>query len=147
MDNKKLGETLNDKRIGEQDLRTFVDPKKVLEAKKPKPKRTKKNSEDFYQDYSNSTDNEKILLKKELEKQLARVDYLSYLNYVHSSIFKPTRFHKFLAAVCEKVVMKIEAGEDLEVLSYDIETDKFIPNKILKAWQNRTIQMLCFSGV
>ena len=61
MDNKKLGETLNDKRIGEQDLRTFVDPNKVLEAKKPKPKRTKKNSEDFYQDYSNSTDNEKIL--------------------------------------------------------------------------------------
>ena len=74
MDNKKLGETLNDKRIGEQNLRTFVDPKKVLEAKKPKPKRTKKNSEDFYLDYSNSTDNEKILLKKELEKQLARVD-------------------------------------------------------------------------
>ena len=55
------------------------------------------------------------ILKKELEKQLARVDYLSYLNYVHSSIFKPTRFHKFLAAVCEKVVMKIEAGEEVRI--------------------------------
>ena len=115
MDNKKLGETLNDKRIGEQDLRTFVDPNKVLEAKKQKPKRTKKNSEDFYQDYSNSTDNEKILLKKEVEKQLARVDYLSYLNYVHSSIFKPTRFHKFLAAVCEKVVKQIEEGKEVRI--------------------------------
>ena len=86
-----------------------------MEAKKPKPKRTKKNSEDFYQDYSNSTDNEKILLKKELEKQLARVDYLSYLNYVHSSIFKPTRFHKFLAAVCEKVVKQIEEGKEVRI--------------------------------
>ena len=38
MDDKKVGEALNDKRMGEQTLRTFVDPKKVLEAKKPNVK-------------------------------------------------------------------------------------------------------------
>lgn len=34
-----------------------------------------------------------------------------------------------------EIVRRFEAGEDLEVLSYDIETDRFIPNKIIKAWQ------------
>ena len=112
MNDKKLGEALNDRALGQVELNTFIDPSKAKPKRVAKPKAT---SDDIYTKYQNASDNEKLLIKKEIEKQLAREDYLYYLQYINGARFKPTKFHKFLAAVCEKVVKDIEAGKEVRV--------------------------------
>ena len=70
------------------------------------------NTIDFYNKLSPT---QKEALKKELELKKIRDSYIKYLKYVYPD-FIITKFHAFLANLCQSVVEKVERGETVRLL-------------------------------
>ena len=70
------------------------------------------NTIDFYHKLSPT---QKEALKKELELKKIRDSYIKYLKYVYPD-FIITKFHAFLANLCQSVVEKVERGETVRLL-------------------------------
>ena len=73
------------------------------------------NEIDAKEYYNSLSDYEKEQFNKELELKKVRENYALYLKYVYGDNYTLTRFHKFLAKVCETVVKKVENGEEVRI--------------------------------
>jgi hypothetical protein len=93
---------------------------KILNAtKKPTPSQNSENIDDEkikrLVEFRKAIPQENLAIyRKELERENARISYLDYLRYAIPE-FIPTRFHRYLATIAEKVVKDVEAGKTVRV--------------------------------
>ena len=65
--------------------------------------------------YNSLSEADKFTFKQELQKKKVRESYAAYLKYVYGDNYVLTRFHLFLAKVCETVVKKIEQNKKIRI--------------------------------
>jgi predicted phage terminase large subunit-like protein len=93
---------------------------KILNAtKKPTPSQNSENIDDEkikrLVEFRKAIPQENVAIyKRELERENARISYLDYLRYAIPE-FIPTRFHRYLATIAEKVVKDVEAGKTVRL--------------------------------
>ena len=93
---------------------------KILNAKrKPTPSQNSENIDDEkikrLVEFRKAIPQENLAIyKRELERENARISYLDYLRYAIPE-FIPTKFHRYLASVAEKVVKDVEAGKTVRL--------------------------------
>lgn len=67
-------------------------------------------------EYFNSLNEvDKAAFKQELRRKEARENYATYLKYIYGNNYKLTKFHSFLAKVCETAVKKVEEGKKIKI--------------------------------
>ena len=93
---------------------------KILKTdKKPTPSQNSENIDDEkikrLVEFRKAIPQENLAIyKRELERENARISYLDYLRYAIPE-FIPTRFHRYLATIAEKVVKDVEAGKTVRL--------------------------------
>ena len=78
----------------------------------------KKNTEkkiDIVNYYNSLSEADKYAFKLELKRKKIRQNYASYLKYIYGDNYTLTKFHTFLAKVCETVVKRIEEGKKIKI--------------------------------
>ena len=65
--------------------------------------------------YNSLSDSEKLEFQEQIKKKKLRDNYISYLKYIYGENYTITRFHRFLANVCQSVVQRIENGEKVRI--------------------------------
>lgn len=99
------------------DIKKSQDSLKKVEkiAKKTKSKNDLKSETDKNVDilnyYNSLSERDKYAFNQELKKKKIRESYSQYLKYVYGDNYVLTKFHRFLANVCETVVKRLENGK------------------------------------
>ncbi|NCU28813.1 MAG: hypothetical protein EOM85_04045 [Candidatus Moranbacteria bacterium] len=89
---------------------------RLFKLKDEKLKKAVKNKSGSLKDiYDNIPKEDRIVLLKSLERDSAKNDYKAYLKYVYPH-FIMTKFHEFLANICQDIVNRIERGEIVKVI-------------------------------
>ena len=65
--------------------------------------------------YNSLSEGDKVVFNQELKRKKIRNSYAAYLKYVYGENYTLTKFHSFLAKVCETVVKRIEEGRKVKI--------------------------------
>ena len=100
------------KKAFNEELKRIKKGKEEVSETLQQDMKKKESALDFY---NKLNDYDKEQFQKEIKKKKIRNSYIEYLKYVYPD-YKLTKFHVFLANICESVVRKIEKGEDVKIL-------------------------------